>query len=104
MTDLPAFTNVFTKFATLPTVANAYRRVFSLEKMLQSEEDYRKLVCLRVLGYLLLYAPSTEARVAVARRVVSSNDAKTLIEHGKWYYNNYILPCEFLLLLVLLTV
>ncbi|KAF8908574.1 hypothetical protein CPB84DRAFT_1843468 [Gymnopilus junonius] len=95
MTELPTFADISAsnRFYKFPSeVLEAYRRVVSLEKTLEDGKDDKKLLCVRILGYLLLEAPSHEARLAVARRVRSSETDDALIDLGKWYFNHFILP------------
>jgi hypothetical protein len=46
----------------------------------------------------MLEGPSDEARVAIAREVLSCADEDVLATNGKMYYNHYICACKLVLL------
>jgi hypothetical protein len=53
------------------------------------------LVCARILGYLIIHAPSVAGRYLVANEVISCNyDVERLAALGRMYYLHYIRVCE----------
>jgi hypothetical protein len=46
-----------------------------------------------MLGYLILEAPSGQARVTVAREVASCANSEDMLDLGKVYFNHYIHAC-----------
>jgi hypothetical protein len=62
------------------------------------KRDSKRLICTRILGYLMLEGPSGETHVAIAREVLSCADKNVLATNGKMYYDHCIPACKLVLL------
>ncbi len=76
---------------------NAYARCKSFEERAHSiqRDGLSPLVCARILGYLLKFAPTTEGRATFAREVNSCCDDSALIALADEYTENFIRCCEY---------
>ncbi|KIJ27250.1 hypothetical protein M422DRAFT_37885 [Sphaerobolus stellatus SS14] len=79
-----------------PYAVSSYNMCLKLEKDLQDEIDAghdvgRSMIYCRILGYLLLHAPSDKA-FSVVRREIDACEEKSdrLLQVGAIYYNHYI--------------
>jgi len=54
-----------------------------------------KLRCVRVLGFLLLYAPNRDVRIEVTKCILSCEDDNDLVNLDSFFERYVILPCEF---------
>jgi len=76
----------------------AYIRVLAHEEWAseaQTSDRRRKLTCARVLGFLLLEAPSVHARHSVINEVNScQGDNGRLFQLGEMFLEHYICLCE----------
>jgi hypothetical protein len=70
------------------------RRVLSLR------QPSPQLVCARILGYMLIHAPVVTGRDYLAQEIIDCADDDTLGKLGKFYDNNLIRLCEYLLRLL----
>ena len=86
------------RLSASPTIRGAYPIILRFEQSAQTHPDPKRLIYARILGYLILEGPSDEARVAVAREVLSCADEDALTTNGKMYCDHYIRACELLLL------
>ena len=73
---------------------SAYNVCHEYEKEVATDVD--KLRCVRILGFLLLHAPSYAVRTEVARSIHSRGDDNVLAELGAFFERNVIVPCKFL--------
>ena len=72
----------------------AYNVCLEYEKEVATDAD--KLRYVRILGFLLLHAPSYAVRTEVTRYIHSRGDDNVLAELGAFFERNVIVPCEFL--------
>ncbi|TFK53841.1 hypothetical protein OE88DRAFT_1656216 [Heliocybe sulcata] len=85
---LPPISEIEHKFATLPSAISAYNTCLHYERSVSSRQH---LIFVRVLGYLLLYAPSDEALAEVARTIHScGQDAIRLCALGEAFVHWFI--------------
>jgi hypothetical protein len=96
MTTFPA--ELPSRLSTSPAIRGAYPIICRFEKSAQTHPDSKRLIYARILGYLMLEGPSDEARVAIAREVLSCADKNVLATNGKMYYDHYIRACKLVLL------
>ncbi|KAF8322435.1 hypothetical protein F5887DRAFT_1142921 [Amanita rubescens] len=91
MSDLPANYPKTTK-----DQFNAYARCKSLEERADSvqRDGLSLLVCARILGYLLKFAPTTEGCATFAREVNSCCDDSALIALADKYTENFVRCCD----------
>ena len=75
---------------------NAYARCKSLEEHAHGiqKDGLPPLVCARILGYLLKFAPNEEGCVTFAREVINCCDDSALIALADEYSDNFIHTCE----------
>src|SRR5258708_26842590 len=92
-TDSPLVQSMADEHADFPS---AYNVCLEYEKEVATDVD--KLRCVRILGFLLLHAPSYAVRTEVARSIHSRGDDNVLAELGAFFERNVIVPCEFLCL------
>ena len=86
---------------TLPESLNllTYSKILQLEKASDhshsnNEVRQKKLICARILGYLIREGPSTKAKERVAQEVNSCLDDDQMDKLGVMYYEHYIRICE----------
>ncbi len=72
----------------------AYNVCLEYEKEVATDAD--KLRYVRILGFLLLHAPSYAVRTEVTRYIHSRGDDNVLAELGAFFERNVIVPREFL--------
>jgi hypothetical protein len=76
----------------------AYPKIWRLEQA--SHTDFnpdireKKLICARILGYLILEGPSTHAKEYVAQMVNRCRDDDEVEELGEDYFLQYLRACE----------
>lgn len=83
---------------------SAYARCKSLEERAHSlqRDGLSPLVCARILGYMLQYAPTDEGRDKVATEIMSYAGDSDLMALAQSYSNNFIrclcvsIPCIYL--------
>ena len=84
-----------------PDIRNAYPIILRFEESVRTCSDSKTrstlLIYARILGYLLLYGPSDEARKTVAKEVMSCATRDALEDTGKLYFDHYIRACELVL-------
>ena len=76
----------------------AYPKILWLEQVSNSNTNHdireKKLMCARILGYLILEGPSTHAREYVAQVVNKCQDDDEMEELGEVYFLQYLGACE----------
>ena len=85
-----------------PSDFGAYPQILKLERELQaaynhnpSDEREKKLMYIRILGYLILEGPSDGARSAVGLEVnACSGDEEKMFAIGQLYFDHYIRACK----------
>jgi hypothetical protein len=85
-----------------PSIFGAYPQILKLERSEQatysrnpSVELGKRLIYIRILGYLILQGPSELARVAVALEVnACSGDQEKMLAIGQLYFDHYIRACK----------
>lgn len=83
------------EFSSQPSLLIAYHICVKHEGELATEDEMRRI---RILGFLLLYAPKNSARVYLANSIISCrDDPAILVKLGQLFEQNVILPCEFCL-------
>lgn len=81
------------KLDHLPNALSAYRICRTLESNATSDQDR---IYARILGYLILHAPTPLALAEVIRVIHScGQDENNLSNLGKCFFNWYIRPCKF---------
>ncbi len=81
------------KLDHLPNALSAYRICRTLESNATSDQDR---IYARILGYLILHAPTPLALAEVIRVIHScGQDENNLSNLGKCFFNLYIRPCKF---------
>jgi hypothetical protein len=84
-----------------PDIRNAYPIILRFEESARTHSDSKTRSTLsiyaRILGYLLLYGPSNEARKTVTNEVVSCATKDALEDTGKLYFDRYIRACKLVL-------
>ncbi|EGO01682.1 hypothetical protein SERLA73DRAFT_70852 [Serpula lacrymans var. lacrymans S7.3] len=70
-----------------PVIRDAYAIILEFER---SAQNAKTLIYARILGYLMLEGPSDQARVAIAREVISCAGKGALETNGKMYYDHYL--------------
>lgn len=89
---LPLFASLDVNFDD--SLSLAYRRCRDFEIYAISNENVQAIISARVLGYLILYAPSTKAATAVAKSINSlCGDYLILFQLGQAFINYLIRPC-----------
>jgi hypothetical protein len=75
---------------------SAYARCKSLEEHAHGlqRDGLSPLVCARILGYMLLHAPTDEGRGKVANEITSYAGDSELMGLAQSYSNNFIRCCE----------
>lgn len=99
MTSLPP--KVAQSLQDVAHVLNAYDTCLRLEECLQlaAEKDddvANNLIFIRILGYLIHYAPTARGLKTVVEEISSCADDSALLVVGKMYYDHYIRACTFL--------
>ena len=81
---------------TSPHILLAYSRILQLEKASDYNREDRetRLICARILGYLIREGPSSKAKERVAQEVNSCLDDDQMDKLGVMYYEHYIRICE----------
>jgi hypothetical protein len=97
----------------LAHVVSAYNICLRLEDSLQKERKEikdvekklveKKLVYIRILGFLIHHIPSDRGVKTVVYEISSSEDNSALLEVGKMYYNHYMRACTFAPLSILIS-
>jgi hypothetical protein len=103
MTSLPL--EVPPRLQNLPHVVSAYNICLRLEKSLQKTADGgqdvgKKLIYIRILGYLVHHVPTDRGLKTVVYKITSSTNDSALLEVEKMYFNHYIRACTFESLLI----
>ena len=81
------------KLDNFPNALSAYNVCLTLENKATSDESR---IHARILGYLILSAPSSAALTDVVKAIHScAQDEMTLLELGKCFRLWFILPCRF---------
>jgi hypothetical protein len=75
-----------------PESLNAYGTCLNFEERLAETEKVRFV---RILGYLLLYAPNWAVRNEVAQCIHLHKNQGELVDLGACFERNVILPCGF---------
>jgi len=91
-----------------PAVAAAYDFCLEVEKELMGQQSSiitatdtkaleKKLVNIRILGYLLMYVPTNAAREHIAKTILTDKDGgfDTLINRGAFYDQLLLRTCKF---------
>jgi hypothetical protein len=94
MTALPPVSQ--TSFQPSSEPHNAYIRCLKFEESTgkatsQDQTRFSEVVGARLLGYLLIYAPSPDS---LAREITSAEDDAALYDLAKLYLNRFIGCCE----------
>ena len=89
-------------------ISTAYKVCLDLEKesirqnapnltKANAEALEKKLVNIRILGYLLVFGPTDASREHVAKAVLSDavGGPNEIINRGKFYDDFFLRPCEF---------
>jgi len=79
---------------------DAYNVCLRLEKSLQQAIDRgevvgKNLIYIRILGYLVHYAPNDQALNTVLTEIVSCPKDSDLLDVGRVYFDHYIRACMF---------
>lgn len=91
------------RYHNSPSIFGAYPQILKLEKSEQAtynrnpsnEQSKKRLVYIRLLGYIILEGPSDEARVTVALEVnACSGDEEKMLDIGQLYFNHFIRACK----------
>ena len=91
-TPLPSARNA--KLGDDPSALSAYNICYTLEGSATTDDDRMHA---RILGYLILYAPSLIARTQVVAVIHSySQDEDTLLELGRYFLFYFICSCKSL--------
>ena len=98
-TPLPELPPCFLDF---PSILSAYPQILNLERNEQAAYRYdpspdggKRLIYIRILGYLILEGPSDQARTAVAHEVnACSGDEEELLAIGQLYFDHFICACK----------
>lgn len=90
-TPLPA-----NEFDSKTSQFSAYARCESLEERAHNlkRDGLPPLVCARILGYMLLHAPTDEGRDKVVTEIMSYAGDSDLMDLAQSYSNNFIRCCE----------
>ena len=81
------------KLDNFPNALSAYNVCLALENKATSDESR---IHARILGYLIISAPSSAALADVVQAIHScAQDEMTLLELGKCFRLWFILPCRF---------
>jgi len=100
MTSLPSIINVAHKNSII-RIHDAYNECLRLEKTLQELQDKgenatNNLVYVRILGYLIHFAPGDSGIETVVQQIISCHgDDSKLLSVGQMYYDHYIRACKF---------
>ena len=62
--------------------------------MIDSPGHFSERIAARLLGYLLIHAPTPHGRDVLAREITSCTDDAALFELAKLYLNHFIRCCE----------
>jgi hypothetical protein len=82
-----------------PHVVSAYNRCLHLDASLQAQnpgndaKSAKKLIYVRILGYLLHHVPSEEGLHQAVTDILSCRTDENLLELGLMYFDGYIRPC-----------
>ena len=92
-----------------PAVTAAYQLCLDVEKELmdkrtstltatEAKDLEKKLVNTRILGYLLIFGPSEEARGHVAKSILTDKDdgSDAVVDRGGFYDQVFLRACKFL--------
>ena len=79
---------------------DAYNVCLRLEKSLQQAIDRgevvgKNLIYIRILGYLVQYAPNDQALNTVLTEIISCSKDSDLFDVGRMYFDHYIRACMF---------
>jgi len=94
---------------TSPTIIGAYPQILSLERTEKAAWERspgdggqrKRLMYARIVGYLILEAPSDQARIAVGLEVISCEDKEEILAIGQHYCDHLLYACKQLILLLL---
>lgn len=87
------------EFGSQPSCRDAYCLCLRLERELATEDDQRRI---SILGFLLIYAHRTSARIYLADSILSiQDDPEMLVKLGQIFEQYVIIPCGFSLSLSL---
>ena len=95
MTALPSV--VHTQFQPSSEHYDAYVRCYNFELITPIDAPagyFSERVAARLLGYLLIHAPTSDGQDALAREITSCTDNVALFELAKLYMNDFIRCCE----------
>jgi hypothetical protein len=95
--DDPARLQQHPKF---PDIVSAYNICLRVERSLQEDVNKgdnveKKLIYIRLLGYLMHHSPRDQGVTNVAREIFSAPHDSDLLDVGKTYFDHYIRACTF---------
>ena len=100
MTSLPS--QVPPRLRDIAHVVSAYNICLRLEKSLQDaankgedREVGKKLIYIRIMGYLIHHVPTDRGLKTVVLEISSSENDSDLLQIGKMYFDHYIRACMF---------
>ena len=90
------------RYHNSPSIFGAYPQILKLERSEQaayscnpSNKQCKRLVYIRILGYLILEGPSDLARVTVALEVnACSGNEEKMLDIGRLYFDHFIRACK----------
>jgi hypothetical protein len=93
MTSLPP--EVSKRFRNIPEIISAYNICLILENTLQlavdkGEDVGKKLIYIRILGYLMQHSPTDQGVANVIKEIISAGDNSDLLDVGKCYFDHFI--------------
>jgi hypothetical protein len=96
MTSLPP--EISKRLRDIPEIICAYNICLRLENTLQlavdkGEDVGKKLIYIRILGYLMHHSPTDQGVASVVKEIVSSAHNSDLLDVGKWYFDHFIRVC-----------
>ncbi|KAF9485217.1 hypothetical protein BDN70DRAFT_927752 [Pholiota conissans] len=92
MSSLPGIANL--DAISDSATCSAYSKILELGAFVLTDSKPKNLVYARLLGCLIFYAPSSDARLAIALEVLSCKDNEALLLSGKIYCDYYIYACK----------
>jgi hypothetical protein len=85
-----------------PDIVSAYNHCLMAERALQGVDKGvsdlgKKLIYIRILGYLIHHLPRVEGVLNLKQEIVSAHQVggTALFDIGKWYLDHYIRACTF---------
>ena len=89
MTALPPLTSLLSVSGSHRSITDAYELCLETERKCTQSQ----LVYVRILGYLLLNAPSSTAQGCVVNDIIACTGQSDRLKLGETYMNQLIRPC-----------